>query len=83
MYAAGLNKPIIPCIVGSDEPVDNSDDDDNDQLNQPWFPTDWLGLVVSDLPQVSFEGVDEHNVDFKCEELLQKIRNIVGDKPAK
>lgn len=84
MYATNLNKPIIPCIVGDIDPVDNfDDDDDNNQFNQLWSPSDWLGLVVSDLPQVSFEGVDENNVDFKCEELIQKIHNIFGDKPAK
>lgn len=85
MYAANLNKPIIPCIVGAvDTPrgQDDSDDEvDGDLQGQIWFPSDWLGLVVSDLPYVSFHGVDESNVDFKCEELTHKIHNIVGDKP--
>ena len=87
MYAASLNKPIIPCMVGTmDLPQSQNDSDDeadNRMQEQIWSPSDWLGLVVSDLPQVSFEDVDDNNFQWKCEELMHKIQNIVGNQPPK
>jgi hypothetical protein len=84
-YAANLRKPIIPCVVGKRNKFDVPDDSDDDDegSDDEWSSEDWLGLLVSDLAGVSFEGVDNTNVDERCELLIKKIEMSWENKPSK
>jgi hypothetical protein len=67
-YAMQLKKPIIPCLVGSDE-------------DPHWRPSNWLGITIADLLYIDFTGIDEENFDSKCNELILKIHALVGSSP--
>jgi hypothetical protein len=90
-YAANLGKPIIPCIVGPTNPFDNptndnddadEDGDDNDD-DDYWVPQGWLGILIADFHSFNFEDVDKDNINQKCEQLIKRIENILGNKPSK
>jgi hypothetical protein len=79
-YAANLRKPIIPCVVGKRNRFEDPDEPEGEDegSDDEWCSDDWLGLLVSDLAGVSFEGVDKTNIDERCEELFKKIQNVVA-----
>jgi hypothetical protein len=84
-YAANLAKPIIPCIVGPKNPFDNptndNDDEDEDGDDDDWVPQGWLGILIADFNGFNFEDVDKDNINDKCEQLIKRIENILGNKP--
>ncbi len=65
-YASQLHKPIIPCLVGSQDKT------------KKWKPSQWLGLTVTDLLYLNFTNVNDDNFTDKCQELLKKIQYVVG-----
>ncbi|UJR29810.1 hypothetical protein I4U23_017354 [Adineta vaga] len=66
-YASELQKPIISCLLGS-----------NDKTTK-WKPSQWLGLTIADLLYLNFTKVNDDNFDEKCQELLDKIQLILGN----
>ncbi|CAF1239352.1 unnamed protein product [Adineta ricciae] len=66
-YASQLQKPIIPCLLGS-----------NDKTNK-WKPSQWLGLTITDLLYLNFTKINDENFEAKCRELLDKINSVVGN----
>ncbi len=86
-YARNMKKPIIKCIVGLKNEFDgyeNDTEEDEDEDNTyDWQPSAWLGIMVSDFISVSFEGVNEDNIERKCDELIRKLQNILGKEPSK
>ncbi len=67
-YAMQLHKPIIPCLLGSDE-------------EENWRPSDWLGITIADLLYIDFSGIDKSNFASKCNELILKIHALIGSSP--
>ncbi|CAF3596808.1 unnamed protein product, partial [Rotaria sp. Silwood2] len=57
-YAVQLHKPIIPCIVGTEN------------KNEKWKPTQWLGLTIADLIYLNFININEINFENHCQELI-------------
>jgi hypothetical protein len=90
-YAANLGKPIIPCIVGRTNAFDNptnDNDDEEDDGDDDWVPQGWLGILIADFHSAdfnifNFEDVDKDNINQKCEQLIKRIENILGNKPSK
>jgi hypothetical protein len=69
-YAAQLRKPIIPCILTSQ---DNT---------LHWKPTQWLGFTITDLLYLDFTDVNDQNFEIKCQQLINKINSVIGIKPS-
>ncbi|CAF3814671.1 unnamed protein product [Rotaria sordida] len=67
-YAVQKGKPIIPCLVG------------NENKNEKWKPSQWLGLTISDMVYLNFRNINEINFENKCQELIDKINSIIGIK---
>ena len=67
-YAMQLKKPIIPCLIGSDE-------------EEGWKPTDWLGLTIADLLYINFTEITKENFESKCNELILKVHSLAGTSP--
>jgi len=67
-YASQLKKPIIPCILGS-----------QDKTIQ-WKPSQWLGLTITDLLYLDFTDVNDDNFEMKCQALINKINSAIGMK---
>jgi len=65
-YASELGKPIIPCIIGSQDKTIK------------WKPSQWLGLTITDLLYLNFTNINDDNFDTKCQELVQKISSVLG-----
>ncbi|CAF2726054.1 unnamed protein product [Rotaria sp. Silwood2] len=65
-YAVQLHKPIILCIVGTEN------------KNEKWKPTQWLGLTIADLIYLNFININEINFENHCQELIDKMNSILG-----
>jgi hypothetical protein len=65
-YAVQMNKPIIPCILGSQD------------KGTKWKPSGWLGFTITDMLYLNFSHIDSNNIDSKCQELIHKIHNTLG-----
>lgn len=59
-YAQKRHKRIIPCML-SDTKV--------------WKPSDWLGLITTELVYEDFHDVSELNIHLKARELIRRIYN--------
>lgn len=46
-------------------------------INPGWKPDGWLDMGITDLLYIDFKKTTEANFDLKCEELLNKIKQVV------
>jgi hypothetical protein len=60
-YAQHLKIPIIPFYMAE----------------KGWEPSGWLGFRIHDLLHLDFRNVDETNISDKCDELVEKIYQLV------
>ncbi len=67
-YASELNKPIIPCIIGSQDKTIK------------WKPSQWLGITITDLIYLNLTDINDDNFEIKCKELIDKINSILEIK---
>ncbi|CAF4029252.1 unnamed protein product [Rotaria sordida] len=46
-------------------------------INPGWKPDGWLDMGINDLLYIDFKKTTENNFQLKCEELLEKIKQVV------